>query len=1033
MADDLKFDELMAPDPEPFNPKTRAYERTEPTLAANVDADEEMASLSDLNAETHRETPVSFVTGKAGCGKTFTMKKKVEEDRSYGALVASTGIAAVNLGAQTINSLLKYYDTASLKDNYIHGRLQATLRKLALTGIKNIILDEVSMTPKEQLDIIMMGLADTNQLSSVKHPLGLIIVGDFCLGVGTGVMMADGSIKKVEDIIVGDSVMGPDSRPRRVLRTTSGTDELFLVSQSNGDDYVVNSNHQLALIRSKDGSRIEFGFSKQMSSNSRGIRYPEADAGNSHVFMTAPLLASKSQRFRECFVGYKAGLIYLPSRPVMIEPYFLGLWLGDGDCDDTRITTADPEVLEYCGAYARQLGLSSHINGWGDRTKAVRISLTHSRADAHIPNPLRVALKNYGVWKNKHIPEDYLLNSEQVRLEILAGLLDSDGCWNGNRFVLHLSVERLARNAKQLADSLGFRTAFYPSTNAWYKNGANGGAWEVTIGGDTWRIPTRIHRKQSKLRDLVRSRMTSVLDIIPYGVGTYAGFEIDGDHLFCLADGTVTHNCQLSPVKAEYAFKADCWPKFAAATTRLTKNWRQSDPQFLEAINHLRAGNGKGAADLLQGMADVNFHSGTDDNFDGTTIMAKNEGVDRYNNTRLMALSGKTINLRSRQWGAPDVGAWRNIPSEFFLKEGAYVMILSNNRGSGRIIRYCTKCGKEQPNATALQRMPQDVYSSSEVGIQKLEEREASSGEARIKPSQVLRTELPLQVGKENKSALASGNAQKTQGELRKLEGWEGHDKGGLHTNLDAGTSDGASQRLCPGTSVGDGQKAWTATKTRGESTPQECSEGRQFPEESGTHQPEAAPFGKDQVSVLPSRVLHSLGCIYCGGILSTREELLQFANGDTGHVQEFDGKAFHIKLVRNDDVVKIYPIHRTKVSRDTPSEYPNEEDWEIFDSSLGERPPYGRVSYDEGLGIWHTGGIQYYPLRPAYASTVHKSQGLSLDRCQIDIRNAFFGQPSMAYVAVSRCRTPGGLRIVGTAKLLVDRCAIDPEVLPYL
>src|SRR4029077_14716364 len=50
--------------------------------------------------------------------------------------------------------------------------------------------------------------------------------------------------------------------------------------------------------------------------------------------------------------------------------------------------------------------------------------------------------------------------------------------------------------------------------------------------------------------------------------------------------------CQLSPIKAKWAFEASCWPEFEAHTTRLTKIWRQADAQFLEAINAIRSGNG---------------------------------------------------------------------------------------------------------------------------------------------------------------------------------------------------------------------------------------------------------------------------------------------------------------------------------------------------------------------------------------------------------------------------------------------------------
>lgn len=72
---------------------------------------------------------------------------------------------------------------------------------------------------------------------------------------------------------------------------------------------------------------------------------------------------------------------------------------------------------------------------------------------------------------------------------------------------------------------------------------------------------------------------------------------------------------------------------------------------------------------------------------------------------------------------------------------------------------------------------------------------------------------------------------------------------------------------------------------------------------------------------------------------------------------------------------------------------------------------------------------IDYMPLRLAYASSVHKSQGLTLDLAQVDISDHFFTQPAMTYVALTRARSLEGLRIVGNPDLLLARCTVDPKV----
>lgn len=77
-------------------------------------------------------------------------------------------------------------------------------------------------------------------------------------------------------------------------------------------------------------------------------------------------------------------------------------------------------------------------------------------------------------------------------------------------------------------------------------------------------------------------------------------------------------------------------------------------------------------------------------------------------------------------------------------------------------------------------------------------------------------------------------------------------------------------------------------------------------------------------------------------------------------------------------------------------------------------------------------GEIEYMPLRLAYCSSVHKSQGLTLDKVQVDISDPFFCAPAMTYVALSRARSLEGLRLVGNPELLLKRCTVDRKVEKY-
>lgn len=173
-------------------------------------------------------------------------------------------------------------------------------------------------------------------------------------------------------------------------------------------------------------------------------------------------------------------------------------------------------------------------------------------------------------------------------------------------------------------------------------------------------------------------------------------------------------------------------------------------------------------------------------------------------------------------------------------------------------------------------------------------------------------------------------------------------------------------------------------------------------------------------------------------------EEEFRYANGDTGHVVEKDvDGVIHVKLTRNGRVVPIGPIVRHKTERDPfgSKDWKHDEVEHIYCNPMdcGMDMPgkktgeWGKVTYNCQYDTWNVGAIKYYPLRLAYATSVHKSQGLTLDIAQIDIRDGFFGKPGMAYVALSRCRTPEGLTIVGDPVMLAQRIKADPKVKRWL
>lgn len=131
--------------------------------------------------------------------------------------------------------------------------------------------------------------------------------------------------------------------------------------------------------------------------------------------------------------------------------------------------------------------------------------------------------------------------------------------------------------------------------------------------------------------------------------------------------------CQLPPVKAPFAFESPEWGRFAAHTLKLTTMHRQTDPTFATALRWVRGGYAKAALEILRDCLADRLQP----NFDGPTLLAKNDAVDRYNGLRLDGLKGGVVLSKASRWGTqrPD---WKQVPEVLTLKPGALVMVLAN-------------------------------------------------------------------------------------------------------------------------------------------------------------------------------------------------------------------------------------------------------------------------------------------------------------------------------------------------------------------
>lgn len=402
---------------------------------------------------------------------------------------------------------------------------------------KDVLSDGLLRFEDERQDTILQEVAEFWKLKDsyakyeFVHSRGMVLYGPpgsgKCLGKGTPVMMFDGTIKPVEDVVVGDKLMGDDSSPRNVLSIARGREKLYRVIPVKGDSYVCNESHIISLQCSGDA-------------------YPEKFVD---IEIRDYLRWSEGKKSR--YKGYRVPVDF-SEQPVPIDPYFLGIWLGDGVHGHPRLALSSESIIEWLFSYAESLNMSVTVCGASDiAAKDYRIC---GEGKGHA-NPILDSLRGIGVINNKHVPHVFKSNSKKVRQEILAGLLDTDGHMSAGCIDFITKYETLRDDVLFLCRSLGFAAYWsrkFVRLEGWEKEQEY---FRISISGDFSEMPFK-HLKAPE-RKQIKDVLLTGITVEELDVGDYYGFEIDGNRRFLLGDFTVTHNTCLLKLVMEQMVNDD--------------------------------------------------------------------------------------------------------------------------------------------------------------------------------------------------------------------------------------------------------------------------------------------------------------------------------------------------------------------------------------------------------------------------------------------------------------------------------------------
>jgi replicative DNA helicase len=473
------------------------YGRGEPADAITV-ADEltKRGEIGRIGGAPYLHTLISSVPTAANAG----YYARIVRERSILRKLVEAGTRIVQLGYATDGGDVDELVNNAQAEVYAVTERRASEDYLPLGEIIGGTVDEIEAAGHRGQGMIGVptGFSDLDRLTNGLHPGQMIVVAarpaiGKALALDTPLATPTGWTTMGE-VQVGDELIAADGTPTRVVAATGVMTgrPCYRVTFDDGTTIVADAQHEWET-RTRADRRLPGGGGARIWTTEEihdTVRCSTADQRANHsVEVTAPL--------------------ELPEADLLVDPYLLGVWLGDGHAASARFTSADPEIamrIEGRGYLVHgRAGVGAarlYTVRLDEETLAPRscegcgVELVPQRSrartcgrscDGKLSAPVvaptcpdcgrasgglrrcqdchdrfgtvQGRLRTLGVLGDKHIPAEYLRASEAQRRDLLAGLLDTDGTVNPTGSVqIALTDERLIADVRELIHSLGYRT-----------------------------------------------------------------------------------------------------------------------------------------------------------------------------------------------------------------------------------------------------------------------------------------------------------------------------------------------------------------------------------------------------------------------------------------------------------------------------------------------------------------------------------------------------------------------------------------------
>lgn len=393
----------------------------------------------------------------------------------------------------------------------------------------------------------------------------------------------------MRDLKVGDTVFGADGKPTTVVYKSPvfKDHDVYEVCFDDGEKILADAEHQWS---------VETSYSRRLAK--KGVKEINGKFLNSNGYFTLTTEEMKDDfvRKRSCGKEYKYKVpmhkpIEYEEKELLVNPYTLGLWLGDGTSSNGEITVGKLDLNNIInnikndgydvsvrngneGAYT--LLLRNHYNRvyceyghpknefWNYNINKcrecdrIRSNAKYRGCDISLEkNPkyyksVLQQLRDLNLINNKHIPRIYLQSSLEQRYELLRGLMDSDGYVDENGYCEFSQKNKvLIDGFSELLSSLGIKHTIKERVNK--LNSKKFKSYRVSFYASKENSCFNIERKHNRLKDkaTLRRGYKSIVDIRKVETIPTQCIMVDNeDHLYLAGERmTVTHNSSIMAEK----------------------------------------------------------------------------------------------------------------------------------------------------------------------------------------------------------------------------------------------------------------------------------------------------------------------------------------------------------------------------------------------------------------------------------------------------------------------------------------------------